>query len=579
VSRIVSDRSAAVPAAVPAGATGTILLLLLSFSVIATAQIPSEQAGIGTKDTSKASLQGSVIKEPGGEPLKKAIVELISENQEEGGNYSATSDPEGQFKIEGITPGRYKIFVERPGFLEVDAKHKRSEGVSLSVNSGQEIKDVVLRMQPAAVILGRVLDEDGDPMPNAQVTASQRRYSSGHLRLDPAGGAQTNDLGEYRIGSLMAGKYYVTANPPVNFESVVPEQKKPGEPGSREMSYVSTYYPGTSDRAQAGTVDLHSGDETPVNFSLVRIRAAHVRGSVAGLVAGSKALVLLRSADSSAMFSAGEVDKDGKFDIPHVAPGHYTVLVTTETGDSPRTARSTVEVGDTDVEGLHLTSSAGALVRGRVRLGPKADLKSMTSYVTLNRLDAEDDFSDAVTFNDTGGWPAPAKVKSDGSFELKEVPPGSYEVQVSAAGTAGSDYFVESAMVGTKETEETGLNVSGGTIPLEVSLSAGAGITEGTVVNEKNEPVVNAVVVAAPEAKYQKRSSHYYRGSTDQNGRFAIRGIRPGNYTLYSWESLEGEDYLDPEFLKRFEGTSVKIEKSGHPTASLKVIPDVPEPQ
>jgi len=542
-------------------------------------QVSSDQA-TNPQDTSKASLQGGVIKEPGGEPLKKAIVELIAENQEEGGNYSATSDPEGQFKIEGITPGRYKIFVERPGFLEVDAKHKRSEGLSLSVNSGQEIKDVVLHMQPAAVILGRVLDEDGDPMPNAQVTASQRRYSSGRLRLEAAGGAQTNDLGEYRIGSLMAGKYYVTANPPVNFESVVPEQKKPGEQGSRaaEMSYVSTYYPGTSDRAQAGTVDLRPGDETPVNFSLVRIRAAHVRGSVAGLAAGSKALVFLRSADSTAVFSAGEVDKEGKFDIPHVAPGHYTVLVTTEVADSPRTARSTVEVGDTDVEGLHLTSSAGALVRGRVRLGPKADLKSMTPYVTLNRLDAEDAFSDAVTFNDTGGWPAPAKVKSDGSFEMKELPPGSYEVQVSV-GSGSSDYFVESAMVGTKETEEAGLNVSGGTIPLEVTLSAGAGVAEGTVVNEKNEPVVNAVVVAAPEAKYQKRSSHYYRGSTDQNGRFTIRGIRPGNYTLYSWESLEGEDYLDPDFLKRFEGTSVKLEKSGHTTASLKVIPDAPEPQ
>ena len=553
------------------------MLLLFLFVVRATAQIPSEQAGTGTKENSKASLQGNVIKQPGGEPLKKAIVELIAENQEEGGNYSATSDQDGKFMIEAIAPGRYKIFVERPGFLEVDDKHKRSQGLSLTLNAGQELKDLVLRMQPAAVILGRVLDEDGDPMPNAQVTASQRRYSSGRLRLDAAGGAQTNDLGEYRIGGLMAGKYYVAANPPVNFESVVPQQKKSGEPGTREMSYVSTYYPGTSDGTQAGTVDLHAGDETPVNFSLVRMRAAHVRGSVAGLAAGSKALVLLRSADSSAMFSAGEVDKDGKFDIPHVAPGRYTVLVTTENADSPRTARSTVEVGDGDVEGLHLTCSAGAVVRGRLRVGPKADLKSMAPYVTLNRLDGEDDFGDAVTFNDSGGWPAPAKVKADGSFELKEVPPGSYEVQVS--GTAASDYFVESAMVGTKETAETGLNVSGGTIPLEVTLSAGAGLVEGVVVNDKNEPVVNAAVVAAPEEKYQKRSSHYYRASTDQNGRFTIRGLQPGNYTLYSWESLEGEDYLDREFLKRFEGTSVKLEKSGHATANLKVIPDAPEPQ
>jgi hypothetical protein len=55
--------------------------------------------------------------------------------------------------------------------------------------------------------------------------------------------------------------------------------------------------------------------------------------------------------------------------------------------------------------------------------------------------------------------------------------------------------------------------------------------------------------------------------------------MRPGHYTLYAWESLEGDDYLDPEFLKRYDGQglALKIEKSGHATAALKVIPDAPE--
>ena len=104
-------------------------------------------------------------------------------------------------------------------------------------------------------------------------------------------------------------------------------------------------------------------------------------------------------------------------------------------------------------------------------------------------------------------------------------------------------------------------------------------MVEGAVVNEKKEPAVNAVVVAVPEAKYRKRTSHYFHGSTDQNGRFTIRGIRPGNYTLYAWESLEGDDYLDPEFLKRCEGqgTPIKVEKASRQSAALKVVPDAPE--
>ncbi|HMK21770.1 MAG TPA: carboxypeptidase regulatory-like domain-containing protein, partial [Terriglobales bacterium] len=157
-------------------------------------------------------------------------------------------------------------------------------------------------------------------------------------------------------------------------------------------------------------------------------------------------------------------------------------------------------------------------------------------------------------------------------------PDGAYEVEASSASKEGTDYFVESALVGSKETVDTGLNVNGGTLPLEVTLSAGAGIAEGSVVNEKKEPVPNAVVVAVPEAKFQDRTSRYYRGSTDQNGHFVIRGIRPGNYTLYAWEELEGDDYLDPEFLKRCEGqgTPIKVEKASRQSTALKIVPDMP---
>src|SRR6516164_7046061 len=95
-----------------------ILVCLLAVAVTASAQADSEKTSVSYKEPSQASLQGSVVKDPGGEPIKKAIVELIAENQEEASNYTATSDREGHFKIEGIAPGRYRIFVERTGFLQ-----------------------------------------------------------------------------------------------------------------------------------------------------------------------------------------------------------------------------------------------------------------------------------------------------------------------------------------------------------------------------------------------------------------------------------------------------------------------------
>src|SRR6266550_972589 len=104
---------------------GGILVCFLALAASASAQTNASEA----KAPAKATLQGSVVKEPSGEPLKKAIIEAIAENQELGGNYTATSDQEGHFKIADIQPGRYRIFVERTGFQEVDEKNRRLEGL------------------------------------------------------------------------------------------------------------------------------------------------------------------------------------------------------------------------------------------------------------------------------------------------------------------------------------------------------------------------------------------------------------------------------------------------------------------
>lgn len=144
-------------------------LAIIGVGILALALRMVAQTAEAPKEPAKASLAGSVVKEPGGEPLKKAIIEMITENPEDSSNYTATSDQDGHFKIAGIVPGRYRIFVERTGYIEVDEKRRRLEGTALGFEAGQELKDRILHMLPAAIILGRVLDEDGDPMPNVDV--------------------------------------------------------------------------------------------------------------------------------------------------------------------------------------------------------------------------------------------------------------------------------------------------------------------------------------------------------------------------------------------------------------------------
>ncbi len=531
------------------------------------------------KETGKASLEGRVIREPGGEPLKKAIVELIAENQEEGGNYTATSDQDGHFAIRGIQPGRYRMFAERTGFIEVDQRRRRSQGISLSFDPGQEVNNQTLHMLAAAVLIGRVQDEDGDPMTDAEVRVFRRRFGSGGVKFEPVGGTQTNDLGEFRIGGLLADKYFVSVTPPVNFQSAVDFRTGAGEKATSraQTAYVTTFYPNATDRAQAAVIELHPGEETPVEFFLIRIHTVRVRGSVEGLAAGADAVVMLRARDSNAMVLAGEVDKQGKFEIPRVAPGLYTIVATTPMADRPQSAPRNIEVTDADIDGLVLAPLAGTTIRGKLHFGSQVKLGSPGQYVTVRRMDGGDEFKDLVpyAFDGVGTLPPLGQVKPDGSFELKDVPPGIYEIEFSSDSKSLAGYFIESVVVGTKDVTETGLRANGGTLGVDVTLSDGAVEVNGVTQNDKSEPIANATIVAVPEEKYRRRESHYKKSATDQRGRFNLAGLRPGKYTLYAWEVLDGDNYLDPDFLKQFEsqGTAITVEKGGRLTVALKAIP------
>ena len=98
-------------------------LLVVLLGACAAAQGPAN----ATRPVKRAVIDGTVSKDPGGEPVKKALIELIAENQAEGGDYTAVTGADGVFHIEGIVPGRYRLFAERTGFLEVDKHHARSE--------------------------------------------------------------------------------------------------------------------------------------------------------------------------------------------------------------------------------------------------------------------------------------------------------------------------------------------------------------------------------------------------------------------------------------------------------------------
>ena len=127
--------------------------------------------------------------------------------------------------------------------------------------------------------------------------------------------------------------------------------------------------------------------------------------------------------------------------------------------------------------------------------------------------------------------------------------------------------------LGGQDVTASGFSVSGGAWLLDVVLSSDGATLEGAVVDSKDQPVSDAVVIALPSLENRKRRDLFKKVSTDQRGHFVLRGIRPGEYTILAFDDLE-EDYRDPDFLKPFEdrGQSVPVEKEQRKGLVLKVV-------
>jgi hypothetical protein len=560
-------------------------LFLCLMAVLLGAYALAQNSSNAANPTAFAVIDGIVTKEPGSEPVRKALIELIAENQSEGSDYTAVTGADGKFHIESIMPGRYHLFAERTGLLDVDKRHARTEGRVLNLAAGQELKDLVIRLQSAAVIRGRVTDEDGDALPNAEVTVLRETFAAGRRRWEQAGGERSNDLGEYRVAGLPAGNYYVSVTPPPDFKSLI-ETAGNAHPAdtattdkSAATSYQTMYYPGTTDRGQAAPLQLRAGDEFPVNFSLTPSPSLTIRGSVVNLPPRSSAVIMLQSRDFNLVLNGADIHQDGSFVIRDVSPGSYTILATVDGSPVPMTARQSLQVAG-DVEGLRLAPQPGASIRGHVRLEGKLDGKARFDpsqiFLVLHPVDAGDD-AGMLTIGDQ--FTNLTHVAADGSFEWKDIPAGIYYVQLMGENEANADWFMKSTLAGGREVNDSGISVNGGTVALDLVLNANGGIADGVVTDQKGQPVGNAIVVAVPEARLRSRVDRYRKTVSDQSGRFSLRGIPPGDYTLFAWESVEGEAYYNPEFLKSYEGqgSALRVGEGERKSVQLPIIPDTPE--
>src|ERR1700674_1863109 len=413
---------------------------LLGALLLASAQDPAPAAH-------PSSIAGTVVKEPGSQPLKKVLVQVVAENQKEGGNYTASTDADGHFHIENVVPGRYRIFVERTGFVGVNGHGLKSDTNVFTVQAGQSVEDLLFRMLPTAVISGRITDEDGDPMPSVRVVAQKKK--PGKSTRESVGTEATNDLGEYRLAGLFPGQYWIVAMPPPDFRDYEKQEKWSAGEAQPDTRYVNTYYPGTYDAMLASAVTLKAGDEMPVNFTLVPARTYRVRGIITGVTAAQKPSVeLFSKAGDSYRANANEIGPGGEFEVRGVAPGSYVLKASSPTESQSFTAHQDVSVVAADVDGVKLTPLPSFTLSGHLHIegSVSGDLTQYSANLRQAELPDDPGFFMSQEFFGTN-----APVDRLGNFEWKSVTPGNYIVQV--YGGNGQGFFLKAAKLGERNIE------------------------------------------------------------------------------------------------------------------------------
>ena len=150
--------------------------------------------------------------------------------------YKTYGNPEGTFEIKNLSPGRYTIVIQAPGY-----RGTRVRDVRVAAGEATDVGEVTLL--PGGILTGRVVDPDGRPIAGAKVSVIG---GGNHFVMSrgrrPATSVVTGPNGEFKFEGLKGGKMRVKAS----FEGFVTTQSDSFDPNELDGDLVLTLERGSS---------------------------------------------------------------------------------------------------------------------------------------------------------------------------------------------------------------------------------------------------------------------------------------------------------------------------------------------
>ncbi|HXC46720.1 MAG TPA: carboxypeptidase-like regulatory domain-containing protein [Candidatus Sulfotelmatobacter sp.] len=486
-------------------------------------------------------IAGVVVNSVTGAPVAEARISLVDTQTRKGVVGQITSEG-GRFEFVGLPAGKFSLNGSKRGYIS--ASYEQHEQFSTAIVTGPELKtdELVLRLDPVALIGGHVRDENGEPVRHAQVTLFRDAHRGGMNRVNRLLVATSDDQGYFDFSSLMPGTYFVSVSAEpwyaVHAASTTANTNAgySGVPPTLDAAYPNTYYSGATEAAGATPIAVKAGEHPEIEVQMNPVPALHIlfRTGDDGQHGFPQPQLQKQVFDWAEPVRTGGVVpvEPGVYELVGVPPGKYSVRMSSGTQGEMAQASEMNLTRDGEV----LDTSQGEPLSSLKIVLKTDDGEALPRQLVVLLQDRRPRIA------------AGRQVDPSGEVHFDGLAAGKYAILCNTQGKAYAVTRTETATVRASGHDVT--LAAGVQQELTAWLTGGVVKLEG-VAKKAGKPVSGTMVVLIPKDPEAHRE-YFRRDQSDFDGTFNVAFIVPGTYTIVAVEDAWGMEWMQPGVLSRY---------------------------
>lgn len=410
------------------------------------------------------------VEGPNGEPVSGCEVTVRYQGQTDNTmatNPSHNTRSDGRFVLRGLEAGSVDLVAKPVDFVEATLP-------GINVVEGQVNDDVVIRLERGSSVGGRIVDDKGEPVPGATITA--RDFTQGASEVTSVSHVD----GRFTVNKIL----------------------------SEATVEIEVTHPDFSDHI-AESIDVGRSDVEIVLTRLGKIygRVKMEDGTAVGAFTLQPQPEKGTARDRRRLRSKTFNFDDGRFEYTGVPPGTYTIQINAPDFGTATVTGVIVEAGS-EIHLRDIVLSSGGSVGGRV-------IDTDTGEPVFGaRISVVQGMTRFVKDESAGRIPRSTKVTdSNGGFSIDGLKSGSLTLRIHHVEYLQMEVSVDPGDAGAED--------------LEIAIERGATI-HGEVLNADGEPRPNMNVFLRGGAG----DSDNKQARTSKNGKFRFNNVRAGSYEV-----------------------------------------------